>query len=92
MICAGFVLEVYTARWLTTYKRHKLKPTSLSTYEKSLNAHLLPAFGERAIASITTDDVQRFLNERSQLSRKSLTMLRNLMGEIFKDAMEDGLI
>jgi len=52
----------------------------------------LPAFGERSIASITTDDIQQFLNERREMASKTLILMRNLMGEIFKDAVEDGLI
>lgn len=86
------LLKDYVHKWLTTYKMHKLKPTSLATYEKWLNAHILPAFGERSITSITTDDIQQFLNDRKDMSSKSLTMMKNLMGEIFKDAVEDGLI
>ena len=46
------LLKDYVHKWMTTYKMHKLKPTSLTTYEKWLNAHILPAFGERSIASI----------------------------------------
>lgn len=86
------LLKDYVHKWMTTYKMHKLKPTSLTTYEKWLNAHILPAFGECSIASITTDDIQRFLNDRKEMSNKSLTVMRNLMGEIFKDAVEDGLM
>ena len=86
------LLKDYVHKWMTTYKMHKLKPTTLTTYEKWLNAHILPVFGERSIASITTDDIQQFLNNRKEMSSKSLTVMRNLMGEIFKDAVEDGLM
>jgi len=89
---ASITLKDYVDKWMTTYKMPKLKPTSLTTYEKWLNAHILPVFGKRSVDSITTDDIQQFLNERKDMSAKSLTMMRNLMGEIFKDAVEDGLI
>lgn len=89
---SSVLLKDYVHKWMTTYKVHKLKPTSITTYEKWLNAHILPAFGERSIISITTDDIQQFLNDRKDMSSKSLTMMKNLMGEIFKDAAEDGLI
>ena len=89
---SSVLLKNYVHKWMTTYKMHKLKPTSLATYEKWLNAHILPAFGERSIASITTDDIQRFLNERKDMSSKSLTVMRNLMGEIFKDAVDGNAI
>lgn len=86
------LLKNYVHKWMTTYKMHKLKPTSLATCKKWLNAHILPVFGECSVNFITTDDIQQFLNERKDMSSKSLTVMRNLMGEIFKDAVEDGLI
>lgn len=88
----SITLKDYVHTWMSAYKKHKLKHSTFATYEKWLNAHILPAFGERSIASISTDDVQHFLNDRREMSGKSLTFMRNLMGEIFKDAMEDGLI
>ena len=82
----------YVDKWLTVYKANKLKPSTIATYRKHLHAHVLPAFGQRAISSITTEDIQLFLNERKHLARKTLSSIRHFMGEIFKDAVEDGLI
>lgn len=53
---------------------------------------MLPAFGKREIASITTEDIQLFLNERNYLAKKTLSSMRHFMGEVFKDAVEDSLI
>lgn len=82
----------YADKWMTVYKAGKLKPSTIETYRKHLRAHVLPAFGSRPIDSITTEDVQLFLNERKHLAKKTLTSMRHFMGEIFKDAKEDGLI
>jgi hypothetical protein len=82
----------YVDKWLTVYKANKLKPSTIATYKKHLHAHVLPAFGQRAISSITTEDIQLFLNERKHLTKKTLSSMRHFMGEIFKDAVEDGLI
>ena len=79
-------------KWMNVYKANKLKPSTITTYQKHLNAHVLPAFGRREIASITTEDIQLFLNERKHLARKTLSSMRHFMGEVFKDAVEDGLI
>ena len=82
----------YVDKWMNVYKENKLKPSTIATYKKHLHAHVLPAFGKREIASITTEDVQLFLNERKHLARKTLSSMRHFMGEVFKDAVEDGLI
>lgn len=85
-------LAAYADKWMTVYKAGKLKPSTIETYKKHLRAHVLPAFGKRDISSITTEDIQLFLNERKHLARKTLTSMRHFMGEIFKDAKEDGLV
>ena len=85
-------LAEYAEKWMNVYKAGKLKPTTMATYMKHLRAHILPAFGQRELSGITTEDVQLFLNERSHLARKTLSCMRHFMGEIFKDAKEDGLI
>lgn len=82
----------YADRWMNVYKVGKLKPSTIATYKKHLCAHVLPAFGEREIASITTEDIQLFLNDRNYLAKKTLSSMRHFMGEVFKDAVEDGLI
>ena len=82
----------YVEKWMTIYKAGKLKPSTIETYKKHLRAHVLPAFGKREIACITTEDIQLFLNERKHLAWKTLSSMRHFMGEVFKDAVEDGLI
>ena len=50
---------------MNVYKANKLKPSTIETYKKHLRAHVLPAFGQREIASIATEDILLFLNERN---------------------------
>ena len=88
----SITLATYADKWMTIYKAGKLKPSTIETYKKHLRAHILPAFGKRDIASITTEDIQLFLNERKHLARKTLSSMLHFMGEIFKDAKEDGLV
>ena len=88
----SITMAEYVDKWMNVYKANKLKPSTMATYKKHLNAHVLSAFGSRPIASITTEDIQLFLNERQHLARKTLSTMRHFMGEIFKDAKEDGLI
>ena len=87
----SITFAAYVEKWMTVYKAGKLKPSTIATYKKHLHAHVLPAFGQREIASITPEDIQLFLNERKHLAKKTLSSMRHFMGEVFKDAVEDGL-
>lgn len=84
--------SAYVEEWLTVYKAQSLKPTTLRGYRSMLSAHLTAAFGDKQLADITTADVQLFLNERSHLSRKTLKLMLDFMGQVFKDAIEDGFM
>lgn len=84
--------SAYVEEWLTVYKTQSLKPTTLRGYRSMMSAHLTAAFGSMQLADITTADVQRFLNERSHLSRKPLKLMLDFMGQVFKDAIEDGFM
>jgi integrase len=57
-------------------------------YTRTLNNHLLPAFGERRLCEIGTLDLQRFVLQKieSGLGWESADHLRNLMSKIFATA------
>lgn len=84
--------SAYVEEWLTVYKAQSLKPTTMRGYRSMLSAHLTKAFGRKQLADITTADVQRFLNDRSHLSRKTLKLMLDFIGQVFKDAIEDGFM
>ena len=84
--------SAYVEEWLTVYKAKSLKPTTLRGYRSMMSAHLTEAFGSSELSEITTADVQKFLNERSHLSRKTLKLMLDFMGQVFKDAIEDGFM
>lgn len=87
---AGMTFHLFVSEWFDMYKAPKLKPTTLKGYRSMLNTHLYPAFGEKLLADISTADIQSFLNERSNLSRKYLKDMVIFLRGIFTDAMEDG--
>jgi len=91
-VCRAETFKAYTLRWYSTYKEHKIKPTTASGYLTSFNCHLFPAWGDRPINQITTADIQAFLNERSHLAEKTLKELLVLIRAIFRSAKEDKLI
>lgn len=82
----------YADRWLMLYKKLTLKRTTFIFYKTLLYSHIYHDLGDRKLCSITKDDIQRFLNNHSDLSRKTLVENRHLISQIMKDAIEDGII
>ena len=88
----AYPFAAYAANWMSLYKENHLKHTTLREYTTILNKHLLPVFGERDIRSITTDDVQRFMNSKAAMSRKSIREMVMVLGMILESAAEDGIL
>ena len=84
--------RAYTETWMKTFKLPKLKPKTYQSYVGYLHTHLYPAFGERFIEEITTQDVQQFMNDRAHLARKSLKSYHDLLAQILDAAVEDKII
>ena len=84
--------KVFVDEWMAVYKEPTLKHKTLSTYRGFLRTHIYPAFGMRNIEEITSDDVQRFLNDRKHLAKKTLKEYLALLGQIFKAAIKKNLI
>lgn len=63
-----------------------------SKYERHIRNHIRPAFGDTAMADISTEHVQRWLNEKtaSGLAWSTRSDLRNLLGAIFTTAQRWG--
>jgi len=85
-------LKPLVENWMEVYKRPKLKPRTYQTYEGYLKTHIYPAFGDRFVEDITAEDVQRFLNDRRHMGKKSLKNYLNLLGQIMDEAKEQKLI
>ena len=81
----------YVENWMTLYKVHTLKPTTLRGYRTMLTAHLLDTFGDMKLRDIKPADIQKFLNSNKQLARSYLMAMLTFMSQIFKDAIEDEL-
>ena len=84
--------KVYANKWFDTYKKPKLKPTTLQGYRSNLKMHLFPAFGEMRLDEITVDTVQQFLNDRVDLAKNTVHTMFVLFSEIMDSAFEDRYI
>lgn len=77
-------------RWLDA---QTLRPNSRRTYDAYLRNQLLPAFGRRALGSITPTDVRGFLRAQStELSPSTLHHVHGLLSTILQAAVDDGFL
>ena len=86
----GTTFKEYSDRWFNTYIVTR-KPNTIATYKKILRA-IQPAFGDKQLNSITTNDIQEYLNKNKDLSKKTLKERVARISQILDSAKEDGLI
>ena len=86
------IFSAYAENWMRLYKENHLKHTTLREYSTILNKHLLPAFGDADIRAVTTDAIQRFMNGKAAMSRKSIREMVMVLGMIMESAVEDGIL
>lgn len=79
----------YVENWMTLYKVHTLKPTTLRGYRTMLTAHLLDMFGDMELRDIKPADIQKFLNSNKQLARSYLMVTGMRRGEALGLRWED---
>ncbi len=67
------------------------KPTAYRGYEQILRVHLVPAFGERSLRSISAEDIQRYKAAKSTgpeaLSAKTVNNHLGVLSSLFEDAV-----
>lgn len=85
-------LKAYAETWMNTYKRPKLKQTTLRGYDSYLCAHIYPVFGDKAIGDLSTASIQRWLNERKQLGKATLKKMLDLLKQILEYAAAESII
>lgn len=86
------LVGTYLQNWYEIYKRDNLAAGTRKTYVSTINKHIMPVIGERRMASISADDLQRLLNLRSGSSKTSICDERNILRAIFSKATAEGVI
>ena len=81
----------YAWNWFELYSKPNIDQTTSITYQRQLEAHLFPVFGDRNIEDISTDDLQKFFNQMSGIkATKEKTKI--VLNMVLEAALEDGLI
>ena len=98
-------LSVWLDKWLDEYMAATLRPTTLNGYRRSLELHVKPYFGNKALSKITAADLRslyRTLQETGRvhprdgqspgLSARTVHGIHTTLHHALKTAMEQNLI
>src|SRR5215218_4044762 len=71
----------FLARWLEDSARPGIRPSTFASYETLVRVHIVPAIGGVALAALTPQHVQRFLNDklRAGVSPRRVQMVRAVL-------------
>ncbi|MGH2856427.1 MAG: tyrosine-type recombinase/integrase [Solirubrobacteraceae bacterium] len=87
MVHTGVTFAQAAAEWLRFIEEDRArKPSTLADYSSALRVHLLPAFGERAVESITAEEIERWRRSLTGLSNRSKNKLLIQLHGIFRRA------
>jgi integrase len=87
MRSGGATFAEAAAEWLRFVEQDReRKPSTIRDYRSALNAHLLPAFGERPIEEITVDEIEAWRATLTALSTRSRNKLLIQLHGVFRRA------
>ncbi|ACX51572.1 integrase family protein [Ammonifex degensii KC4] len=91
---ARLTLGEWLATWLETYKKGKLRPTTLANYETVIRAYILPSLGSVPLRSVTPASLQALYNSLSArgLSARTVRLVHVVLNACLKQAVKNGLL
>lgn len=69
--------EEFSRQFVTDYCDVRLKPSTRKEYRSYIDTHLVPFFGQRRLADITTRDIQAYVGEKTRQGRLAPKSIRN---------------
>lgn len=81
----------YAWNWYNVYSKPNVETVTATTYKRQLTLHIIPAFEERYIEDITTDDVQRLFNNMSG-AKATKEKVKIVLNQVLDTAVEGGLL
>src|SRR6266850_2562870 len=82
-------LKEFASRFLDGYaKANRLKPSGIAAKKTILQVHLIPAFGDRTLDTITTEDVQQLRSALSERSPKTVNNVLTTLSVVLRTAVE----
>lgn len=91
-IKAGTTFAELAQLWFDTYKRPRLRPSSVKTLRDTLNLRILPYIGGMPIRDIKPVHVQKVMLAAADRSHSTQSKVLNAMRGVFDMAVENNLI
>lgn len=82
----------YCTRWFQSRILPSLSKSTLQSYRHMLNKYVLPAFGDRNLRSITSLDIQEWLNGFAGYSSSTIALAATVVRGVFRSALSDQLL
>jgi integrase len=84
-------VQAHMQRWLTDMVKPSCSFKTYTTYRDLAEDHIIPVFGPRLLAKVTTPEIQRFLNEKHEagLSAKTVKHIRDCFRAALNVAVHD---
>ena len=80
--------EEYVNKWLYTYKKNELKPSSFDRLESTVKKHIIPSLGHLQLGNVGIEDIQSLINDMfdKEHSYSNIKKVYDACGAIFKHA------
>ena len=80
--------------WLWDYKRNSIRPTTFEQYETLIRVHAIPAFGNKNLADLKPEHLQKLYNKLHEkgTSSRTIRLVHAVMGAALKQAIRNGII
>lgn len=85
-------VEKYSEIWLHTYKESIVQKSTYNSYKNYIVNYVVPEIGGLKINQVKKTNLQSILNKQIGKSKNHCHKLRLTMQQLFKQAVEDGLI
>ena len=82
----------FADNWFQIYNKPSLSLAAAITNERQLRLYLYPAFGEKNIEDITSDDIQNLFNSMENMKKASKDKTKNVLNMIFNHAIDQDII
>jgi integrase len=86
--------ELYAQGFMETYSAMNHKESTRDSYQSVLDAHLIPAFGEKPLDAITKKDVKEFIHLKmsESLATNTVKNMKRYLSKILAEAVDDEII
>lgn len=90
----GLTLNQWYEFWLNEYKSTTVKQGTLDSYRCMYEYYIRDALGDKMLAEIRSDELQRFFNDmnRCGYAKSTLSLTSVVIGSMFRQAVKNDLI